>query len=155
MVLSQLILHGLQYASDDHAEDQAPNTMRRLFALYCVVMAEAAMHSGGTATFTPPSDPQRPLVHFTPPQGWMNDPSKPIEDTRKSALYRYHLYFQVFNSTRPVLPTVTNSRLLSVDAELDQGVVARRMGPILGACGVAEHCGTLEDARVHQHRQAR
>ena len=87
------------------------NTMRRLFALYCVVMAEAAMHSGGTATFIPPSDPQRPLVHFTPPQGWMNDPSKPIEDTRKSALYRYHLYFQVFNSTRPVLPTVTNSRL--------------------------------------------
>ena len=41
-----------------------------------------------------PVDPQRPLMHYTPPQGWMNDPSKPIEDLRSGALHRYHLYFQ-------------------------------------------------------------
>ena len=31
MVLSQLILHGLQYASDDHAEEQAPGELPHSF----------------------------------------------------------------------------------------------------------------------------
>ena len=50
---------------------------------------------------TPPYDAQRPIMHMTPPQGWMNDPSKPIEDLRPSALHRYHLFFQwTPNSTK-------------------------------------------------------
>ena len=39
-------------------------------------------------------DPHRPALHFTPPEGWQNDPSKPIEDTRVAAAHRYHLFFQ-------------------------------------------------------------
>ena len=66
-------------------------------ALLLLALATAASASPPT----PADDPQRPAYHFVPPQGWMNDPSKPIEDLRSNAQHRFHLFFQwTPNSTK-------------------------------------------------------
>ena len=92
----------------------AVNSGSTLLLLHAAASADAA--TGATATNSsssstlllplpppppPPPDPFRPAFHFTPPQGWMNDPSKPIEDLRPNALHRFHLFFQwTPNSTK-------------------------------------------------------
>ena len=63
-------------------------------AILALCAAAVAVARGDWPAPPGPADPQRPAYHFTPPRGWMNDPSKPIEDLRPVATHRFHLYFQ-------------------------------------------------------------